>query len=151
MRNLFHTTLITIGVVLLLASGFFLYQKSGFSQSAGPQFTENSYQAVFLSNGQVYFGKIKETNQQFTTLSDTYYLVRGEPIQAQEPTEEGEAQQQIAFGLRKLGESETHAPIDEMRINRDHVLFIEELKGEGPVVQAIKSHKASPTKPAETE
>src|SRR5438128_2608676 len=32
------------------------------------------YQAVFLSNGQVYFGKIAEMNQVDLTLTNIYYL-----------------------------------------------------------------------------
>lgn len=35
---------------------------------------KDRYQAVFLSSGQVYFGKVTATNQQFISLSDIYYL-----------------------------------------------------------------------------
>jgi hypothetical protein len=42
--------------------------------------------------------------------------------------------------LAKLG-SELHAPEDEMRINRDQILFWENLQDSGKVVQAIKNNQ----------
>jgi hypothetical protein len=44
------------------------------------------------------------------------------------------------INLVKLG-AELHGPTDEMRINRDHILFIEDLKDDSQVVQGIKRFK----------
>ena len=46
------------------------------------------------------------------------------------------------INLVKLG-GEIHGPTDEMRINRDHILFVEDLKADSQVVTAIKSFKES--------
>ena len=46
---------------------------NGRVSSAGKDSTP-SYQAVFLANGQVYFGKLSEPNNQSVTLKDIYYL-----------------------------------------------------------------------------
>lgn len=148
MRNLSHTILTILGVMVLVVGIFWFYQRSGFSGNAEPKFTKDSYQAVFLSNGQVYFGKVSNLSKQHVTLTDTYYLIRGQAIQSQTPEGENQGQTETAFGLRKLGENEVHGPVDEMVINRDHILFVEELKDEGALVQAINRKKESLGEPA---
>ena len=93
------------------------------------------WQAVFLSNGQVYFGRITKQNEKVLVLADIYYLQVSQQIQ---PTEaEQEAQQNLS--LVKLG-NELHGPTDEMFINMNHVLFTEELKADSRVVDAIKRY-----------
>ena len=90
------------------------------------------WQAVFLSNGQVYFGKVAHKSGDILTLREVYYLQVSEPIQ---PTPEG-SQPQQNLSLVKLG-NELHGPKDEMRINQDHILFTEDLKSDSRVVDAI--------------
>ena len=97
------------------------------------------YQAVFLTNGQVYFGKITNTTAQDVTIEDIYYLQVEGQIQ---PEQQGT--QQPKLSLVKLG-NELHGPQDKMTINRDQVLFWENLKDDGKVVTAIKDHKAGRT------
>lgn len=97
------------------------------------------YQAVFLTNGQVYFGKITQMTATDVTIEDIYYLQVEGQIQP-----EREGQQQPRLSLVKLG-NELHGPQDKMIINRDHVLFWENLKDDGRVVTAIKDHKAGRT------
>jgi len=98
------------------------------------------YQAVFLSNGQVYFGKISKLNHMYVELNDIYYLQLRKPLQTQEPPAEGEATAQSKLTLMKLGK-EIHGPKDEMIINRKHVLFIENLKDDSKVVEAIEQYQ----------
>ena len=89
-----------------------------------------SWQAVFLTNGQVYFGHIVRDSEKTIVLRDVYYLQTAPPLQ------QGEQPAQPDVTLVKLG-NELHAPTDEMRINRAHVLFTEALKDDGTVAQAI--------------
>ncbi len=97
------------------------------------------YQAVFLTNGQVYFGKVANKTSQFVTLTDIYYLQVNRNLQS--PSENGETTANTSdLTLVKLG-NELHGPQDEMQINRDHILFIENLKDSGKVVQAIENYK----------
>jgi hypothetical protein len=98
----------------------------------------NEYQAVFLTNGQVYFGKLYEQNRQFANLREVYYLQVTQPPQ---PLREGEVPPSN-INLVKLG-GELHGPQDEMKINRDHILFVEDLKPDSRVVQAILQLKTS--------
>ncbi len=93
----------------------------------------SGWQAVFLSNGQVYFGKITGQNDDKLVLKDIYYL---QVAQSPQPAPEGQAAQQQNLSLVKLG-NELHGPKDEMHINMDHVLFTESLKSDSKVVDAI--------------
>ncbi len=89
------------------------------------------WQAVFLSNGQVYFGNITKISSETITLEKIYYLQTSGPLQA------GGEQQAQDLALVKLG-SELHGPTDAMLINREQVLFIETLKSDSKVVKAIE-------------
>ncbi len=109
--------------------------------------SKKTRQAVFLTNGQVYFGYVSHSEAQYTLLKDIYYLQVQQPLQP--PS--GKDQQQPQISLVKLG-NELHGPKDEMRINRDQILFFEDMKDDSKVNQAIAdfiknggTSQASPT------
>ncbi|KKS81345.1 MAG: hypothetical protein UV57_C0047G0003 [Parcubacteria group bacterium GW2011_GWD2_43_10] len=91
----------------------------------------SGWQAVFLSNGQVYFGNVTSISPDTIVLKKIYYLQTSGPLQA------GGEQQAQDLALVKLG-AELHGPTDEMIINRDQILFIENLKADSKVVKAIE-------------
>ncbi len=122
--------LILIIIIVLVTAFYFLIYRRGFSQA--------DYQAVFLSNGQVYFGKLTNKNAGYVVMKDIYYLQLKRPLQEQKP---GEPAQQPDLTLIKLG-NELHGPLDRMEINKNHVLFVEELKDDSKVVTAIMEYKA---------
>lgn len=123
-----------IWIILLLLVGLGVWGLSYFDALPG----NNTYQAVFLNNGQVYFGKLSRSGGQYPVLRDIYYLQITQPIQPSEGGSEENAPNNI--NLVKLGE-ELHGPQDEMRINRDNILFIEDLREDSRIVQAIKQLK----------
>lgn len=100
--------------------------------------TENSYQAVFLDNGQVYFGKLKTFNRDFISLTDVYYLKAGR-IRQGEAGGAFSGENQI-IDLVKLG-AELHAPEDQIIINKAHILYYEALGENGEVMNLIRRHK----------
>lgn len=105
----------------------------------------SNYQAVFLTNGQVYFGKLKNINKDFLTLREVFYLQQVNPNQPNQDRLQGSAtsppsQEQPQLSLVKLG-SELHGPTDELRINRSQILFYETMKNDARVVNAIKEYK----------
>ncbi len=100
-----------------------------------PAQSQSEYQAVFLTNNQVYFGKLSDKNSRYVTLSDIYYIQVSQPLQSQTPASNPQAN----LNLVKLG-SELHGPQSVMSINRDHILFIEDLKSDSQVVKAIRSY-----------
>lgn len=118
--------------LLVIALGVWFFMQQG-SISLVKQSKSSKYQAVFLSNGQVYFGQVSNEAADPVVLKDIYYLRVQQQLQP--PKEGTNAQPQIQ--LIKLG-NELHGPQDEMRINRRHILFIEDLKDDGKVVAAIK-------------
>jgi len=104
----------------------------------------SEYQAVFLTNGQVYFGKLKVVTPNYLKLSNIYYL------QVQSTSTGTTAASQLAatsssgtsgnnVQLVKLG-NELQGPEDMMAINRQQVLFWENLKPSGKVTQAIDTY-----------
>ena len=104
-------------------------------------FGASKYQAVFLTNDQVYFGKLSSPKSDYPVLRDVFYLQVTQTLQPQDPKIPPPAGgQQIQ--LVKLG-NELHGPIDEMKINKDHILFIEDLKPDSQVVKAIEAFKTS--------
>ena len=92
------------------------------------------YQGVFLTNGQVYFCKLSNVNDKYVLCNDIYYLQVQQNVQ---PADKKDSNQDPQVSLAKLG-SELHGPEDQMYISRDQVLFWENLKDSGKVVDAIK-------------
>lgn len=97
-----------------------------FAPSAAEVIDRSAYQAVFLTNGSAYFGKLEQQGDQYFLLSDVFYL----------NTSEGTSPQLIKRG------SEPQGPREPMIIPAQQVLFIENLRDDGDVVTAIKKFKA---------
>jgi len=97
----------------------------------------SEYTAVFLANGQVYFGKVYGRTATTIDLRDVYYLaVNQNTIQ---PQQEATSNGQVS--LIKLGD-ELHGPNDRMQITVPQVLFTESLKDDSKVVAAIAHYQS---------
>lgn len=98
------------------------------------------YQAIFLTNGQVYFGKVADLNNKYVTITDVYYLQvqQGSSSSLQGASSATSPSSQVS--LVKLG-NELHGPQDEMYISSQQMLFWENLKDTGKVVQAIDKYQ----------
>lgn len=93
------------------------YDKNDFIES-------DAYQAVFLTNDQIYFGHLKNIDSNYLILSDVYYV---------KIDESGAGQ------LVKLGAIEPHGPKDKMIINKDQILFWENIRFDSTVVKTIQN------------
>ena len=102
------------------------------------QIDKTKHQAIFLTNGQVYFVNLKSINSQYLVLNDIYYLNVNQQVQPDQKDSSKQAQNNIT--LVKLG-CELHGPVDQMVVNRDQVTFWENLKDEGQVSKAIAEWK----------
>jgi hypothetical protein len=130
--KLFIAALLAIIVCLLIAlSRKSSVDKSAFFKAVKP----NQYQAVSLTNGQVYFGKIEQITAEGYILTDIYYL---QVPNGQDPQKQPAKNQN--FTLSKLG-SEPHGPEDKMYIESRQVLLWENLKDDSQVVKAIQADK----------
>lgn len=90
-------------------------------------------QAVFLNGGQVYFGRIKDLNDSYMRVRDIYYLRVNQQVQPDQQQQQATAND---ISLVKLG-CELHGPQNEMLINREQVVFWENLKSDGQVAEAV--------------
>jgi hypothetical protein len=103
--------------------------------------TEDKYvnnkglQAVFLNGGQVYFGNITTLNGKYLRLNNIYYLRVNQTVQPNQ-TNANNAANSNDVSLVKLG-CELHGPDDQMIINREQVIFWENLKSDGQVAKAV--------------
>jgi hypothetical protein len=92
---------------------------------------KKQYAAVFLTNGQVYFGQMRSTSKSEIILENVYYLQANQNGTAASNQTLGSA-----FQLVKLG-NELHGPTDELYINRNQVVFYEFLRDDSKVVESI--------------
>lgn len=98
----------------------------------------DGYQAVFLNDGTIYFGKLSDGEPGQWRLEDIYYLqVDGGEATNVQSTSQLEELDSTQISLAKLG-SELHGPEDVMHIIPANVLFWENLKSDSQVVTAIR-------------
>jgi flagellar basal body-associated protein FliL len=121
--------LVVVVVVLAVIGGGFWFLKG-----RGGGGISSEYKGVYLTNGRAYYGKIVDESANDILLRDVYYLV------VVNPSADSEATQQAQPRLIKLG-GEISGPMDEIRVNREQVLYIETLKEDGQVVQAIRKYQ----------
>ncbi|MBI2591771.1 MAG: hypothetical protein HYW34_03795 [Candidatus Brennerbacteria bacterium] len=122
-----------LGLALIIAFGWKILGLYGVVPSYDfPAVSASQWQAVFLTNNQVYFGHLKNYNRGYSVLKDIYYLRVTDPLQ------QGSPPQQPSINLVKLG-GELHGPSDVMYIPKDKIMFWENLKDDSQVVQAISN------------
>jgi hypothetical protein len=123
-------------VIIILAIIVYMFTYRSNNPSITTAIKTDQYQAVFLnsSDGQVYFGKLAVFNTNFYKLTDIYYV----RVQTVQPDKNSQPQQNIS--LAKLG-NEIHGPEDVMYINKNNVMFLENLKEDGQVVKAIREYQ----------
>jgi len=109
------------------------------NKNASTAIDNSKYQAVFFTNGQVYFGKLSPLNDEYLKLTDIYYL-QTQAADAAESNPQQTSNDQSDVQLIKLGE-EIHGPEDEMVLSKDQLLFYENLKVDGKVAQSIEAYK----------
>lgn len=137
------------GLVLLLCILILVVAALGvliFGNGDQSKFVNNKkYQAVFLTNGQVYFGHIKDMGSTFVQLDDIYYLTQNSSDTSGSSTTDTSNSN---YTLVKLGCQQIHDPYDQMIINRSQVSFWENLQDSGKVVQGIQQfQKQNPNGP----
>lgn len=132
-----------IAIIVVIIIGVLGWLAWSNMQKSGTAIDSNKYQAVFFTNGQVYFGKLHAFNGEYMKLTDIYYLQGQQP--SSEGTEESSNPQETSTDqsnvqLIKLGD-EIHGPEDQMIISKDQMLFYENLKADGKVAQSIAKYK----------
>lgn len=130
---LFSGTILAVAMVTLMYLG---------GPDESKHVDKTKQQAVFLTNGQVYFGRIFNINDKFVDLRGIFYLNVSQQVQPKDNKDATAAQNTVE--LVKLG-CELHSPMDKMVINREQVSFWENLKDTGQVSTKIAEWvKANP-------
>ncbi len=127
---------VALVVIVLLVFGL-LFAKNKF-MGVENEIKKDKFQAVFLTNGQVYFCKLAQIEHGYAKCQNIYYLQVQQAVQPADSKDKKDEQPQVS--LTKLG-NELHGPEDSMYIARDQILFWENLKDDGKVAQAIKEHQ----------
>jgi hypothetical protein len=117
----------------LLVGGTWFYNKT-----VGSTIDSSRYQAVFLTNGQVYFGKLHRAGEYYK-LSNVFYLQASQSSTDGSNNPQQAATSNAGVQLIKLG-NEVHGPEDSMVIEKNQVLFFENLKNDGKVVDSINKY-----------
>lgn len=130
---------VVVGLLAVLF-GFWSHGRGGPSA----HIDNGKYQAVFFTNGQVYFGKLNWLGSGYYRLTDVYYIQASPSPEAAADSENPQAT--TAEGgsdvkLIKLG-NEVHGPDDEMIISKEQVLFFENLKKDGKVSESIAQYRS---------
>lgn len=133
------TTAITVGVVLIVAILVFGALQF-YNSTMGANIDSGKYQAVFFTNGQVYFGKLHILSGSYVKLTNVFYLQAKEVDTSK--VQETSDKSNPSVELVKLG-NEIHGPTDEMIINKDQILFFENLKADGKVGDSIAKYHQS--------
>lgn len=129
-------------IILLAMVAIFTYLFARWQSENPYGFDKHQWQAIFLSNNQVYFGKL-EIRPDFYVLTRVFYLQTEEdkkeltageaPSESKEKREEGETR------LIKLGR-ELHGPEDRLFVEKSNLLFWENLKADSSIVKSIESY-----------
>jgi hypothetical protein len=131
-RRIILPVVIVIIVIAAAIVGLFIWRNNTPSPDTG--IDSSKYQAVFLTNGQVYFGKLKIFNAGYMQLTDIWYLqTQSSDASSTNPQSTSSDTKNV---LVKLG-NEVHGPEDQMIITKDQILFYENLKSDGTVSQTI--------------
>jgi hypothetical protein len=93
----------------------------------GGRVDPNRWQAVFLSNGEVYYGHLVEAGSDFYELRDAYFVVEGPAVQKGSPPT-----QQVRPITQQF-----QNPEQSMLIAKQFVIKVENLSPDSQVVKAI--------------
>ena len=115
---------------LLLICSIILFQGCG--KSGQKINIDTEYKAVFIDNGQVYFGRIEEAGPFYLVLKDVFY-VQSQVIEREKDKKE------VTNILIKRG-NEWHGP-NRMYVNSNHIIFIEPVLPSSRVGELIKEAK----------
>ncbi len=133
-NGLWWTLIIILVVVVIGVVGWVLWSGSKTGETG---IDKSKYQAIFLSNGQVYFGKLTDFNDQSYKLTNIYY-----PQTQSDATDEEKDAATTSTGIKliRLGD-EVHGPENEMFITKDQTLYYENLKSDSKVSGLIEQNE----------
>ncbi|TMC73437.1 MAG: hypothetical protein E6J15_10075 [Chloroflexi bacterium] len=96
-----------------------------------PALGRGHYQAVFLTNGQTYFGRYYDRLGSYAKIEDVYYL---QQIQGADPSAAPDTK------IVRRG-NELHGPAPRMLVPKSAILFVEDLTDASPIAQFMRQDR----------
>lgn len=119
-------------LVVLIAAGVWWHVAQN-----NTQVDSSKYQAVFLQNNQVYFGKLYAYNTSHPYLKNVWYIQTPDSTTGTDSTKTTAPSSMQLVQLTKS----VHGPEDEMLLNKSNILFVENLASNSQVTKLINSNK----------
>ena len=116
-----------IAIVVFLGAFFFTQWWDFTLPSPG----RADYQAVFLANGQTYFGRYYDRIGAYAKIEDIYYLQQTQGTDPDAPPD---------TKLVRRGK-ELHSPSARMLVPKSSILFVEDLTDSSPIGQFMKQDR----------
>lgn len=128
-------------VVVLLILALIDAQYGIFSALRSNAQAKGRWQAVFLTNNQVYFGHLSSFGLKYFKLTDVYYIRSAQvPVTPAATPEEGANATQPQFETRnelvKMTD-DAHGPENELYIPKQQILFWQTLRQDSNIVRTI--------------
>jgi hypothetical protein len=120
---------IRLSICVIAIAVFGLVSIQGCSQNSNPKF-QTEYQAVVLTNGPVFFGKVEFLGTEYVLLKDVYYI----------RSQVNQETKQVTNTLIKKGQ-ELHGA-ELTYINARQIVMIEPVAAESQVAKLIRDAKA---------
>ena len=117
-----------VALAIIVALVVALVENAGSKDSLAAAIKSNEYQAVFLTNNQVFFGKLEAHG-------DFYYLRNVYTLQSQASAVRGQPPSQTFVKLTAA----IHSPEDLMVISRSQILYVENLNPSGKAAKLLSS------------
>lgn len=129
-NNFFRTVLIALIVIIVAWCGISTW-KSYRPNTNGPR------QAIFLGDGQTYFGYVSSLNNKTVTLVDVYFL---RPQTATSSATPIDLQKVDLIKLGLGGSDDIIGSKDKMVINRDAIKYVQDMRDDSQVNQKIADY-----------
>jgi len=125
---------ILIFVLVLIFTGVSMWQNGTVKNTIQVFKYKDTYQVVFLTSGQAYFGNITEITNEYIVMENPF------SIKVQQ-TQAGEEGQSTGSEIKLLSiEDEFYQPEGYMLIEKSAILFIEELKDSSQIIEIIENY-----------
>ncbi|MFA5015030.1 MAG: hypothetical protein WC549_05765 [Actinomycetota bacterium] len=125
---------VLVFILVLIFTGLTLWQDGTVRNAMQLLKYKDSYQVVFLTSGQAYFGKITEITNEYVKVKDAFSI----KVQQAQAGEDSTATQS-EIKLLSI-EDEFYQPEGYMLIEKSAILFIEELKDSSSIIGIMENY-----------
>ena len=125
---------ILIFVLVLIFTGISLWQDGTIRNTVQLFKYKGSYQVVFLTSGQAYFGNITEITNEYIIVENPFSI----KVQQKQADEDAQVSQS-EIKLLSI-EDEFYQPEGYMLIEKNAILFMEELKDSSQIIEIIENY-----------